>query len=239
MQTVASPLIRKLEIIASPTEAERQALATLPLQIREFGAREDIVREGDRPSAVCLLLEGFVCRYTILPSGRRQIMALHIPGDIPDLHSLFIEEMDHSLGALAPTRVAVIPHDAMSALIDNNPRIAHMLWRDTLIDAAIFRKWIASLGRRSAYGHLAHMLCELVLRMKAMGLSDGTTCELPLTQSDLADALGLSNVHVNRTLAEMRVKGLVRMEKGVVTICDWEGLQAAGEFDPGYLQLRI
>ncbi len=236
MDTTA--LLRKLESIATLTAEERAAVANLPATIKIFAANEDIVREGDRPSVVALVVEGFVCRYVLVPSGKRQIMSFHIPGDIPDLHSLFIDVMDHSLAALVPTKMALIPHDVMCRLIDGNPRIAHRLWRETLIDAAIFRKWIVGIGRRSAYARIAHMFCEFVTRMKAVGLADGDTCKLPFTQAMIGDALGLSTVHVNRTLQELRSKNLIKLSGGSLTVRDWQGLQQAGEFDPAYLQVK-
>jgi CRP-like cAMP-binding protein len=233
-----SPLLRKLESIGTVTDEERDALANLPGMVKTYAANEDIVQEGDRPSVVGLLLEGFLCRYQLMPSGKRQIMSFHIPGDIPDLQSLFIDVMDHSLAALVPAKVALIPHQVMCRIIDNNPRIAHLLWRDTLIDAAIFRQWIAGIGRRSAYARIAHMFCEFAIRMKAVGLTEGDSCELPFTQAIIADALGLSTVHVNRTIQELRLKKLIRLTSGRLTVYDRDGLQQAGEFDPTYLQLK-
>jgi CRP-like cAMP-binding protein len=231
-------LLKKLESIATPTDEESHALAALPATIQVLPAKWDIVREGDRPNAVAFIIDGFACRYTIVPCGKRQIMSFHIPGDIPDLQSLFIEQMDHSLGTLAPTKVATIPHEAMRQLIESNPRIAHLLWRDTLIDGAVFRKWMVGIGRRSSYARIAHMFCEFALRMKAVGLAENDTCELPFTQAMIADALGLSTVHVNRTLQELRTRNLIRLTDGRLTVCDWPGLQQAGEFDPLYLQLK-
>jgi CRP-like cAMP-binding protein len=231
------PLLRKLQSIGDPTQAEHRALADLPMTIKVFDAQEDIVREGERPSVVCLVLEGFACRYSTVPSGRRQIMSLHIPGDIPDLQSLFIKVMDHTLGTLVPTKVALISHDAMRKLIDRNNRIAHLLWRDSLVDAAIFRKWIVGIGRRSAYARFAHLVCEFAMRMQAIGLMDSNVCAMPFTQADIADALGLSNVHVSRVLGRLRKQGLFTWQDGVLTIKNWERLQKAAEFDPSYLQL--
>jgi CRP-like cAMP-binding protein len=231
------PLLRKLESIGDPSEAEHQALASLRPTIKMFGAREDIVREGERPSIVCLILEGFACRYAMVPSGRRQIMSLHIPGDIPDLQSLFIKVMDHTLATLVPTKVALISHEAMRGLIDRNHRIAHLLWRDSLVDAAIFRKWIVGIGRRSAYARFAHLVCEFAMRMHAVGLMEANMCVMPFTQADIADALGLSNVHVSRVLGRLRKQGLFTWQDGVLTIKNWKRLQKAAEFDPSYLQL--
>ena len=231
------PLLRKLQSIADPTEAEHRALADLRPTIRVLDAQEDIVREGDRPSIVCLILEGFACRYTTVPSGRRQILSLHIPGDIPDLQSLFIKVMDHNLATLVPTKVALIAHDAMRNLIDRNHRVAHLLWRDSLVDAAIFRRWIVGIGRRSAYARFAHLVCEFAMRMHAVGLMETDVCAMPFTQADIADALGLSNVHVSRVLGRLRKKGLFTWQDGVLTIKNWQQLQKEAEFDPSYLQL--
>jgi len=231
------PLLRKLQSIADPTKAEQQALAELRPTIKVLDAQEDIVREGDRPSIVCLILEGFACRYAMVPSGRRQILSIHIPGDIPDMQGLFIKVMDHNLATLTPARVALISHDAMRKLIDSNRHIAHLLWRDSLVDAAIFRKWIVGIGRRTAYARFAHLICEFAMRMNAVGLMKAKTCAMPFTQADMADALGLSNVHVSRVLGRLRKQGLFTWQDGVLTIRNWRRLQKAAEFDPSYLQL--
>jgi CRP-like cAMP-binding protein len=231
------PLLRKLESIGDPTDAEQRALAGLRATIKTLDAEEDIVCEGDRPTIVCLILEGFACRYAMVPSGRRQILSFHIPGDIPDLQGLFIKVMDHNLATLTPARVALIPHDAMRNLIDRNSRIAHLLWRDSLVDAAIFRKWIVGMGRRTAYARFAHVICEFATRMHAVGLMEKNVCAMPFRQADIADALGLSNVHVSRVLGRLRRQGLFTWQDGVLTIRNWRKLQKAAEFDPSYLQL--
>ncbi len=230
-------LLRRLQAIATPSEEERSVLSSLSGTVRQFRAHDDIVRIGDVPSVVCLLLEGMACRYKVSADGKRQIMSFHIPGDIPDMQSLFIDVMDHSLTALVPTTVLAIRHEIMRGIIEGYPRIAHLLWRETLIDAAVYREWIV-MRDRPAYPRIAHLFCELFLRMQAIGLTNGNACELPLTQSHMGDALGLSNVHVNRTLQELRAEGLIVLEGGTLTILDWDGLKEAGEFDPLYLHLR-
>lgn len=230
-------LLRRLQAIATPSEEERSVLSSLSGTVRQFRAHDDIVRIGDVPSVVCLLLEGMACRYKVSADGKRQIMSFHIPGDIPDMQSLFIDVMDHSLTALVPTTVLAIRHEIMRGIIEGYPRIAHLLWRETLIDAAVYREWIV-MRDRPAYPRIAHLFCELFLRMQAIGLTNGNACELPLTQSQMGDALGLSNVHVNRTLQELRAEGLIVLEGGTLTILDWDGLKEAGEFDPLYLHLR-
>jgi CRP-like cAMP-binding protein len=232
-----TPLLRRLEAIGAPTDAERELLANLPGSTRHYQAHEDIVRIGDRPSVVCLMVEGMACRYKVSADGKRQIQAFYIKGDIPDLQSLFIDVMDHSLGALVNSSVLAIPHDKMCSIVDRYPRIAHLLWRDTLIDAALFREWIV-MRDRPAYVRVAHLLCEQFMRMKAVALATDNTCPLPLTQTQIGDALGLSNVHVNRTLMELRAAELFVFEGGRLTILDWDGLKAAGEFDPLYLHIR-
>ena len=231
------PLLRKLQSVSDPTKSERRALAELHPIIKVLGAHEDIVREGERPNVVCLILEGFACRYATVSSGRRQILSFHIPGDIPDVQSLFIKVMDHNLAVLVATKVALIPHDAMRSLIDRNNQISHLLWRDFLVDAAIFRKWIVGMGRRTAYERFAHLICEFATRMHAVGLMEGNMCAMPFTQADVADALGLSNVHVSRVLGRLRKQGLFTWQDGILTIKQWQRLQKAAEFDPSYLQL--
>jgi CRP-like cAMP-binding protein len=232
-----TPLLRRLEAIGAPTQDERDLLANLPGTTKHYAAHQDIVREGDRPSNVCLVLEGMACRYKHSADGKRHILSFHIPGDIPDIQSLFIDVMDHSLGTLTPCTVMAIPHARMCSIIDAHPRIAHVLWRECLIDAALFREWILVRGRQ-AHMRIAHLLCEHFARMDAVGLTNGDSCALPITQAQIGDALGLTNVHVNRTLQELRDENLLRLEKGTLTILDQEGLKAAGEFDPQYLHLR-
>jgi len=232
-----SVLLRRLEAIAEPTAEEWLVLSSLPGTIKEYRAHQDIVRVGERPSVVCLMLEGMTCRYKVSADGKRQIMSFHIRGDIPDLQSLFIDTMDHSLAALVNSTVLAIPHEKMCSIVDNYPRIAHLLWRETLIDAALFREWIV-MRDRPAYARVAHLLCEQFLRMQAVGLASVNTCPLPITQVQIGEALGLSNVHVNRTLMELRGQELIVLENGTLTIPDWDRLREAGEFDPLYLHLR-
>ena len=234
----ATPLIRKLESILVLSDEERDVLRNVSGTIKTVGPRQDLVREGDRPHECCLVLEGFVYRYKLTEEGKRQIFSFHIPGDIPDLQSLHIDVMDHSLAALTATKALFIPHETVCDLMRRCPRIGDAFWRDTLIDAAVFREWIMNLGRREAYGRMAHLLCEFYVRLKAVGLTNGDACDLPFTQAELADATGLSAVHVNRTLQELRGEGLIALRAGSLTVLDWERLKEAGEFDPAYLHLK-
>jgi CRP-like cAMP-binding protein len=230
-------LIRKLRSINPLSEEEKQRIAELPLSIQEIGPDQDIVREGDRPSECCLLIDGFTCRYKLTEEGKRQIFSFHTPGDIPDLQSLHLKVMDHNLKTLTPCKVAFVAHECITELTRRCPRVGDVLWRDTLIDAAIFREWMIGIGRRSAYTRIAHLLCEMFVRLRAVGLTNGYECEFPITQNEIGDALGLSTVHVNRSLQELRGDGLMDLRRGTLTIFDWEAFKKAGEFDPIYLHL--
>jgi len=231
-------LIRKLESIARLSDEERYAILSLPVRTRVLEPRQDIVRDGDKPSQCCLLLDGWACRYKLLSQGRRQIFSFHVPGDIPDLQSLHLHTMDHSLGTLTEASVAFIPHESLLDLTARFPGVAALLWRDTLIDAAIFREWMIGIGRKTAYGRIAHLFCEMYLKLEAVGLAGEHRCPLPITQIDLGDALGLSNVHVNRVLQAMRGKGLITLRGSALVIEAWDELNRVSEFDPTYLHLE-
>jgi len=231
-------LIRKLESIATLSPEEREAVLSLPVKTRTLAPRQDIVRDGDKPSQCCLLLSGWACRYKIIAEGRRQIFSFHIAGDIPDLQSLHIHTMDHSLCTLTQATVAFIPHGSMRDLTARFPGVAATLWRDTLIDSATFREWMIGMGRRSAFERVAHLFCELYLKLQAVGLAESYRCPLPVTQMDLSDALGLSNVHVNRTLQEMRGKSLITLRGQTLVLEAWDELTRVSEFDPTYLHLE-
>jgi len=174
----------------------------------------------------------------VTAEGKRQITAFHIPGDIPDLQSLHLEVLDTSLGTLSRCKVGFIQHEALQELCDRHPRIANAMWRETLIDAAIFRDWTANIGRREAYGRIAHILCELIVRLEAVGLTQDHTAQIPITQNEFADATGLSSVHVNRVLQALRADGLIVLRGNTLQVPDWEKLKKAGDFDPTYLHLQ-
>ena len=195
--------VRKLERLGPLTDEERRTLEDLPLSVRRVDTDRDLVRDGQRPSHCLLLLEGFSCRYKVLADGGRQITSFHIPGDIVDLTGLLLGRMDHGIGTLTPVRVAPIPQAAILDWMGRHPGLARLLWRDTMVDAAVFREWVVDVGRRSARQRVAHPLCELVTRLRAAGLARDRGCGLPITQAELADATGLSAVPVNRTLQEL------------------------------------
>jgi CRP-like cAMP-binding protein len=231
-------LVRQLDLIAALGAADRSVLNALPMRVRNIARDQDIVREGDRPSDCCLVLSGLVCRYKIVSGGRRQIVSFHFPGDLPDLQSLNLPVMDHSLLTLSPVRAAFIPHEAVRAAMDGEKGVRDALITHGLVDGSIFREWIASIGRRNALERIAHLFCECFVRLRVRGLAYGQSFELLLTQAELGDATGLSNVHVNRVLQELRGSGLLKTTGRKHEILDWPGLQAAGDFSPAYLHLR-
>jgi CRP-like cAMP-binding protein len=233
-----APLIRRLESIFTLTDDERQALQDLPMQVVDLGADQDIVREGDRPTQCCLFLEGLRCAYKMTADGKRQIVTFTIPGDIPDLQSLHLKVLDTSVGTLEPSKVGFIQHEDLHKLCKRHYRIASALWRETLIDASIFRSWMLSIGQRAAYNRVAHLLCEMLVRLKAVGLAEDHACDLPITQAEFGDALGLSTVHVNRVLQQLRAEGLISTKGARLTVPDWDKLQDVGDFDATYLHLE-
>jgi CRP-like cAMP-binding protein len=198
----------------------------------------DLVREGDRPTESSLLLDGFAARYKLLRNGRRQITALHIPGDFVDLHSFLLKKMDHGVVALTRCRVGLVPHSTLHEITETHLHLGRLLWLSTLIDAAIHREWLVAMGRRPALNQIAHLVCELFLRLQAVGLTQDKSFELPLTQAELGDVLGLSTVHVNRVIQQLRADGVITWSEKRIVIEDWSHLQQIAEFDPTFLNLE-
>jgi len=235
---MAKHLIRKLEQFTRLSSADKAALEqAASLKLRQLAPKEDLIREGDKPRQVNLILEGWAYRYKTLEDGRRSIAAFMVPGDLGDLRMFILKQMDHSVGALTPVRVAQIPGDPILDLTEGSPRLSRALWWNSLVEEAIAREWIANVGQRDATERLAHLFCEIFVRLRAVGLTNGHSCELPVTQGQLADATGLSAVHVNRTLQDLRAAGLVSLRGKTLTISDLEALQRAALFNANYLHL--
>ena len=228
-------VIRKLELRASLSPEEKAALRATFCTTRRFDADQDLLREGEKPPFVGALVSGMLCRYKPLPNGQRQIVSLPLPGDIFDLHSFSIAVMDHSVGAITHATVVSATHAAVEAMTEAHPRLGMLLWRDAVVESSIFREWIVNCGRRNAYQRIAHLFCETYVRMAEVGLAEGGHYELPLTQHQLGDAVGLSVVHVNRVLQQLRADALVQYKSGHVTIPDWHAVATAAGFEPGYL----
>jgi CRP-like cAMP-binding protein len=228
-------MIRKLQVNTQLSEQDISALYALPVRTKEVEKGAFIVREADRPNNCCLVLNGFLCRSKVAEIGERQILSFHIPGDIPDLQSLYLTVMDHDLVAVSSATLAFIAHDDLRRIIRGYPSVAEALWRDTLIDASIFREWIVNLGVRPAAARMAHLMAELRHRMAAVGLSLDNEFEFPITQADLADALGLTAVHVNRVLQNLRAQGFMDMRKSRIRLENLAGLTELGGFHDLYL----
>jgi len=231
------PMLRKLEYWGVLSPGDHGALLALPYVLRTIEPRHHIVREGEPSTHACLLRSGFAFRHKIVGSGGRQILSIHMSGDIVDLQNSLLNVADHNVQTLATTEVALIPRDAIVKLAFDRPAIGVALWKDTLVDGSIFREWIANVGRRDARTRLAHLLCEFALRLEATGESELTSWELPMTQEHLGDCTGLTSVHVNRTLKVLEREELISRSSRSVTIEDWKGLAAAGDFESSYLHL--
>ena len=236
---MANRFIRKLAGFADLTAAEVEALEGATSRPQALGPREDMIREGDRPGPVLVMLEGWAFRYKVLPSGSRQIMAFMMPGDACDLNISMLAEMDHSIQTQTRAQVAKISSETMDELMVKHPGIARAMYVAQLIDEGTLRAWIVSLGRRSSVERAAHLLLELYVRGVRSGGASGNQIELPLSQAVLADALGMTPVHVNRVLQDLRRSGALTLRRGVLTIIDPVALTRVSGFDDGYLHKRL
>lgn len=234
---MTNPMILKLQQAVDLTPEDCALLEAAAGDRRRVRSGEDLIHQSEPPETVKVVLEGFACRYKTLPDGRRSIVAWFLPGDFCDLHVAILGRMDHSIGTLTPCTVAEIARDTVEALMDHR-RILCALWWATLVDAAILREWLASMGRRQSDRQLAHLLCEVLLRLQAVGRASADSYQLPVTQEQMADTLGISAVHVNRVLQQLREGGLIRLQARELTIPDVPRLMAFAEFDPAYLHLR-
>ena len=235
---MTNPLVLKLERGAELNDQDRTLLRSITQNSRRLAAREDIIREGDTPDDVHLVLEGFACRYKMLSDGRRQIVAFLIPGDFCDLHVAILGTMDHGLATLTPCTIVDLPRATIEEITFNHPRITRALWWCTLVDEAILREWLVNMGQRPADRQAAHAICELLVRLQTVGRATDNSFELPLTQEELGDALGLSIVHVNRTLQRLREEKLIVFKGKVLSIPDVERLKLFADFDANYLHLN-
>lgn len=233
------PLVQKLAYRADLDADDRAAIMALPFTSRTFERHQHIVREREIATHSCVMLSGYSVRSKLVGAGARQIVAIHMKGEVVDLQNSLLEVADHSVQMLTTGTIAMIPREAVTQLTLKRPKIGHAMWIDTLVDASIFREWIANIGRRDARTRIAHLLCEFSLRLRSAGLGDEHGYELPMTQEHLADATGLTPVHVNRTLKELdREKLITRVNPRAIRIADWRKLADAGDFDSNYLHMR-
>ena len=233
------PLVEKLAYRADLDADDRAAIMALPFTLRNLERHQVLVRERELATHSCVMLSGFSIRSKVVAAGVRQIVGVHMKGEVVDLQNSMLKVADHSVQMLTASVVAMIPRDAIVQLTRNRPNICHAMWIDTLVDASIFREWIASIGRRDARTRIAHLLCEFALRLKSAGLDDENGYELPMTQEHVADATGLTPVHVNRTLKQLDRDGLItRVTPRSIRIADWRMLTDVGDFDSNYLHMR-
>lgn len=228
-------MVRRLERRSPLTQADREALLGLPHNVKKLPASAHIVRDGDSPDFCTLLLSGFAYRYKLTGEGGRQIVSLHCAAEFLDLQNSFLGLADHSVQMLTEGDLALMPVGLLQELALTRPAIARALWIDTLIDASIFREWVVNVGRRDSRARVAHLLCEFSLRLEAAGLARNHQYELPMTQEQLADAVGLTSVHVNRVLKQLGEEGLIRRDRRSITILDWSRMRQAGDFNERYL----
>jgi CRP-like cAMP-binding protein len=231
-------LFAKLARYEPISKQEKEFLIQSVSQVFDYAPGQSIVVERSAPIESSLVLEGFAVRTRILADGARQILAFHIPGDFCDLHSFLLARMDHSIEALGRCKIAKVPHRRIAEITECFPRLTRALWWDMALDAAIHREWMVSIGRRSAYEQMAHLLCEMLLRLRVVGLVSNNSFDLPVTQEQLGDAFGLSTVHVNRMFQALRSGNLITTSRRRITVPDLDALKEAAGFDPAYLERR-
>jgi CRP-like cAMP-binding protein len=231
------PMVRKLQRWQPLDEEDQAALLALPHVLRTLSAAQYVVWDGDRPQNSCLLLSGFAIRHKIAAGGARQILSVHMRGDVIDLQNSLLGVADHNVQMLTAGEVAMIPSEAIVEIASARPAVGFALWLETLVDGAIFREWIVNVGRRDARTRVAHLLCEFALRLEVAGLGKRTDYEMPMTQEQLSDAVGLTSVHVNRTLMGLGADHLISRTHRNISVVDWDALAKVGDFDPRYLHL--
>lgn len=231
-------LIARLETVADLRDEDKASLAALCRDVRPVRAKKNIINEGERPEHIHLVVDGWAARYKLLADGARQIVALLIPGDFCDLHATVLSHMDHGIVAITACQIAYIPPAQIDELTSRHNGLTKALWWSTLVDEAVLRSWVVNAGRRDAYQRIAHLMCEMHLRMRMIGLVTDGQFDLPMTQDELADATALTPVHVNRTLQRLRNEDLITFRGGQLSVLDVAKLQQAAGFDPTYLHIK-
>ena len=234
----SSRLVKRLRSVTDISPLTERLIGELPIIVRNCEAGEVIVAQGAKPPSCCLILDGFVARARMANSSGRQLISLYVPGDIPDASTLHLPIMDHNLVGIGAAVVGFIPHADMHAAMSASSELLHAMWRETLIDAAIFREYIVTLGQRGGLARLAHLLCELAVRLAAVGLLRDFSLNIPWTQTDVADMIGMTPIHANRLIQELRAQGLVQWEARLVRILNWQGLAEVADFSADYLHLK-
>jgi CRP-like cAMP-binding protein len=232
------PLVRKLREHSRLAAEDLATINSLGHTVRKLKSNEDLIRQGDDPDVSAVVLAGMVARYHLLPDGVRQYLSFHMPGDMPDAQALFIEKMDHAVCAIGPALIASIPHKELLAAFDRRPPVGFAIWRETLIDAAIFREAITNNSARPMPVRMGHLFCELFYRARASGLTNGNTFAMPISLVQLGETLGMSIASVNRSLQELRASRMMDFQRGLLHVRDWQRLADLAQFNPGYLHLK-
>jgi CRP-like cAMP-binding protein len=237
----ASPLdllVRHLRVHFPLSNEDAAAILVLPYKLRTLEAQAHTLREGDRPDRCAILIDGYAYRHKLTGDGSRQILSLHIPGDALDFQNVFLNEADHNVQMLTRGEVADIARHDLEKLVQERPTISEAILVASLIESSIFREWVVNVGRRDARSRIAHLLCEFSYRLHAQGFANGRGYELPMTQEQLADATGMTAVHVNRVLKSLQSEGLIERNGRVISFPDWERLRSVGDFNSRYLHVR-
>ncbi|WP_241524510.1 Crp/Fnr family transcriptional regulator [Vreelandella sulfidaeris] len=233
-----TPLFSKLSYYMTLSQDEKQLLEAAGTRSILVEKGDVIIDEGERPEHVYLIEKGWACRYKLLENGDNHIMAFLIPGDLCDVHITILEKMDHSIRALTPVTMRKFPADEIRNIMENHPRLARALFWSTLVDEAVLREWLVNMGTRPAEARLAHVFCEMLIRSRIAGCAEDDEMEFPLTQAELSESMGLTQVHINRVLQKLRHEGLLKLEKKRLTILDWDRLKQFSQFDPAYLHCQ-
>jgi len=236
-QHALAPMVRRLSVREPLDARDRDAILALPFTLRQVQAAQYLVWDGDKPQYTCLLLSGFAFRHKLAGNGGRQIVSIQMRGDIVDLQNSMLGTADHNVQMLTNGEIAMIPIDAIRDLAFEHPSIGMALWYETLVEGSIFREWVLNIGRRDARTRIAHLLCELALRMENVGLGEHINYELPISQEQLADSVALTSVHVNRTLMRLEEEGFITRNRRMITVVDWKKMVAVADFEPRYLHI--
>jgi CRP-like cAMP-binding protein len=229
--------LKKLRQRTEISSEEERAIRNAVVETRKLPADTIAIRSGEQLNSSLILLDGWMARSKDLQSGERQVTELHVAGDFADLHAYTLKCLEHDVLTMSDCTVAILPHDRLKEIFERHPRLGRIYWFVTNVDAAIHREWALSLGQRSAISRMALLFCELYARLEPVGRTNGKGYEFPLTQREISECLGLTVVHANRTLQELRRRGLVELENRQLTIRDRRGLEGVAEFDPAYLYL--
>ena len=238
MLSIGDALVVHLACVGELSTEDRAAIRSIKGEVRTYPKQRDIMRVGDKPDESMIVLKGHLCRYTIGHDGARQVQSFHMPTETPSLETLHIDYMDMNLATVTEAKIGAIKHTELQRVLTERPNVLSVVWRETLVQASITREWLVRNSTLPAHASMAHLFCEIFTRAQAVGLTRDMACDFPVSQEMLADSLGITAVHVNRTLQVLREADLVEFKGGLLTVKDIERLQVLADFDPLYLHLH-